>query len=143
MILIPLQSRSGVHRTANKPDNQRPKGYPSSFEAMRCASPLLLDRWASLTNHRTAVIQSITVASYPAEFVHYDAVANLNVSNPSDCHRFSELKRKLYSALAEGDEGELSIAIPKEVPIRMVPKENRGHGYRNSVFHPPLTAYRL
>jgi hypothetical protein len=79
------------------------------------------------------VIQSVTVASYPAEFVHYDAVANLNVSNPADCHRFSELKRKLYSALAEGDEGELSIAIPKEVPIRLVPKENRGHGYRDSM----------
>lgn len=86
-----------------------------------------------MTNHLPAVIQSVTVASYPADFVHYDAVANLNVSNPSDCHRFSELKRKLYSALAEGDEGELSIAIPKEVPIRLIPKESRGHGYGDSV----------
>ena len=97
------------------------------------ASSLLLHYWVSLTNDHSAVIQSVTVASYLAEFVHYDTVANLNVSNPSDCHRFSELKRKLYSALAEGDEGELSIAIPKEVPIRLVPKENRGHGYRDSV----------
>ena len=91
-----------------------------------------MHHWGTLTNHFSAAIQSVTVASYPAEFVHYDAVANLNVSNPSDCHRFSELKRKLYSALAEGDEGELSIAIPKEVPIRLVPKENRSHGYGES-----------
>ena len=96
---------------------------------MRYASPVPFQHQGTLTNRLSAVIQSVTVASYPAEFVHYDAVANLNVSNPSDCHRFSELKRKLYSALAEGDEGELSIAIPKEVPIRVVPKENRGQGY--------------
>ena len=30
----------------------------------------------------------------------------------TDVHAHPELKRKLYSALAEGDEGELSIAIP-------------------------------
>ncbi|KAG5645341.1 hypothetical protein DXG03_006403 [Asterophora parasitica] len=35
-----------------------------------------------------------------------------------DCHRHPELKRKLYSALQEGDEGELAIAIPREVPLR-------------------------
>ena len=104
------------------------------------ASPFLFHCWVSLTNYLSAVIQSVTVASYPAEFVHYDAVANLNVSNPTDCHRFSELKRKLYSALAEGDEGELSIARPKEVPIRLVPKENRGHGYRDSTSICSLTA---
>ena len=97
------------------------------------ASPPLFHHRGPLTNNLSAVIQSVTVASYPAEFVHYDAVANLNVSNPSDCHRFSELKRKLYSALAEGDEGELSIAIPKEVPIRLVPRDNRGHGYGDGV----------
>ncbi|KAG6813996.1 hypothetical protein H0H92_004489 [Tricholoma furcatifolium] len=35
-----------------------------------------------------------------------------------DCHRHPELKRKLYSALQEGDEGELAIAIPREVPLK-------------------------
>ena len=35
-----------------------------------------------------------------------------------DVHNHPELKRKLYSALQEGDEGELSIAIPKEVSLR-------------------------
>ena len=61
----------------------------------------------------------MTVASHRAEFVQYDPLANLTVSNPQDVHTHPELKRKLYSALAEGDEGELSIAIPKEVPLKV------------------------
>jgi transcription initiation factor TFIID subunit 2 len=35
-----------------------------------------------------------------------------------DCHRHPELKRRIYSALQEGDEGELAIAIPREVPLK-------------------------
>jgi transcription initiation factor TFIID subunit 2 len=35
-----------------------------------------------------------------------------------DCHRHPELKRKVYSALQESDEGELSIVIPKEVSLK-------------------------
>jgi transcription initiation factor TFIID subunit 2 len=61
----------------------------------------------------------VTVASHRAEFVQYDPLANLAISNPQDVHTHPELKRKLYSALAECDEGELSIAIPKEVPLKM------------------------
>jgi transcription initiation factor TFIID subunit 2 len=61
----------------------------------------------------------VTVASHRAEFVQYDPIANLAISNPQDVHTHPELKRKLYSALAEGDEGELSIAIPKEVPLKV------------------------
>jgi transcription initiation factor TFIID subunit 2 len=60
----------------------------------------------------------VTVASHHAEFVHHDPLANISISNPQDCHTYPELKRKLYSALAEGDEGELSIAIPKEVSLK-------------------------
>jgi transcription initiation factor TFIID subunit 2 len=37
----------------------------------------------------------------------------MSISNPQDVHTHPELKRKLYSALAEGDEGELSISIPE------------------------------
>ena len=40
------------------------------------------------------------------------------MSNAQDCHYHPELKRKTYSALAESDEGELSIAIPQEVSLR-------------------------
>ena len=61
----------------------------------------------------------MTVASHRAEFVQYDPLANLTVSTPQDVHTHPELKRKIYSALAEGDEGELSIAIPKEVPLKV------------------------
>jgi transcription initiation factor TFIID subunit 2 len=39
-------------------------------------------------------------------------------SEAHDCHKHPELKRKVYSALQESDEGDLSIAIPKEVPLR-------------------------
>jgi len=60
----------------------------------------------------------VTVASHRAEFVQYDPLENLAISSPQDVHTHPELKRKLYSALAEADEGELSIAIPKDVPLK-------------------------
>jgi transcription initiation factor TFIID subunit 2 len=65
----------------------------------------------------SAAIHSVSVASHQADFVHHDPLAHINISNPQDCHTYPELKRKIYSALAEGDEGELSIAIPKEVSL--------------------------
>ncbi|KAH9929687.1 uncharacterized protein B0H18DRAFT_995740 [Fomitopsis serialis] len=67
---------------------------------------------------RQCTIHSVTVGSHPADFVCHDPFTNLNISNPQDVHVHPELKRKVYSALAEGDEGELSIAIPKEVSLR-------------------------
>lgn len=68
--------------------------------------------------HARTDIDSVTVASHPADFVHSDPIANLSVSDATDVHHHPELKRKVYSALQEGDEGELSIAIPKEVSLR-------------------------
>lgn len=76
-------------------------------------------------------IHSVTVASHQAEFVHHDPLAHVNISTPQDCHTYPELKRKLYSALAEGDEGELSIAIPKEVSLRQ--SGHIGHSMVNGV----------
>lgn len=55
---------------------------------------------------------------YAADFIQYDPFANLSVSNPQDCHNHPELKRKVYAAYSEGDEGELSIAIPRDVSIK-------------------------
>jgi transcription initiation factor TFIID subunit 2 len=72
----------------------------------------------------SAAIHSVSVASHPADFVHHDPLAQINISNPQDCHTYPELKRKIYSALAEGDEGELSIAIPKEVSLRQTGHAN-------------------
>ncbi|KAL4070551.1 hypothetical protein J3A83DRAFT_4244024 [Scleroderma citrinum] len=69
---------------------------------------------------RQCTIHSVMVASHQADFVHNDPLANISISTPQDCHTYPELKRKIYSALAEGDEGELSIAIPKEVSLRQL-----------------------
>ncbi|TFK56505.1 hypothetical protein OE88DRAFT_1689584 [Heliocybe sulcata] len=66
---------------------------------------------------RQCYIHSVTVASYPADFIHHDPLSSLSVSDPRDIHNHPELKRKVYSALAEGDEGELSIAIPAQVRL--------------------------
>ncbi|KAG9313991.1 hypothetical protein JVU11DRAFT_4768 [Chiua virens] len=82
-------------------------------------------------------IHSVTVASHQAEFVHHDPLAHINISTPQDCHTYPELKRKLYSALAEGDEGELSIAIPKEVSLRQ--SGHGGHSMANVATPEPQT----
>jgi len=52
-----------------------------------------------------------------------------SAGEPPDCHKHAELKRKLYSAISECDEGELSIAIPKEVSLRTA-----GHFSSNGAF---------
>ena len=65
-------------------------------------------------------IESVMVASHPAEFMQYDPVSNMNVSDPTDFHIYPEVKRRFYSALAEGDEGELAIHIPHQVAIKQV-----------------------
>ncbi|KAF8204343.1 hypothetical protein K438DRAFT_1716031 [Mycena galopus ATCC 62051] len=70
---------------------------------------------------RQCTIQSVTVANLAAEFIHHDPLASLTIGAPNeplDCHRHPELKRKLYSALQESDEGELSIVIPQEVALK-------------------------
>ncbi|KAF7302593.1 Transcription initiation factor TFIID subunit 2 [Mycena chlorophos] len=72
-------------------------------------------------NSRQCTIQTVTVANQPAEFVHHDPLANISLGGPPetiDCHRHPELKRKLYTALQESEEGELAIAIPADVDIR-------------------------
>ncbi|KAI9057062.1 hypothetical protein FKP32DRAFT_1598551 [Trametes sanguinea] len=72
---------------------------------------------------RQCVVHGVTVGSFPADFVHHDPFAHLSVTNPQDVHNHPELKRRVYSALAEGDEGELSISIPREVAV--TPSGNR------------------
>ncbi|TIB11129.1 hypothetical protein E3P92_02992 [Wallemia ichthyophaga] len=53
-----------------------------------------------------------------ADFTHFDPQSNIALSERHgkdgkiDVHRHPELKRKVYSALSEGDEGELSIVLP-------------------------------
>ncbi|KAH9858258.1 hypothetical protein C2E23DRAFT_892071 [Lenzites betulinus] len=66
---------------------------------------------------RQCDIHSVTVGSFQADFVHHDPFAHLSVSNAGDVHNHPELKRRVYSALSEGDEGELSICFPQEVAV--------------------------
>jgi transcription initiation factor TFIID subunit 2 len=68
--------------------------------------------------HAHPDIHSVTVGSQQAEFTHHDPLSNINISSAQDCHNHPELKRKVYSALAECDEGELSIVIPREVQLQ-------------------------
>ena len=67
--------------------------------------------------HLSLAIHKVLVGNHHADFVHFDSLTHLTTNAPSDVHTHPELKRKLYSALADGDEGELSILIPREVVI--------------------------
>ncbi|KAL1729840.1 hypothetical protein EV714DRAFT_251135 [Schizophyllum commune] len=69
---------------------------------------------------RQCTIQKVTVGGHQAEFVHNDYIANISLQgeNCNDPHRHAELKRKVYSAYQDSDEGELSIAIPSQVSLR-------------------------
>ncbi len=61
---------------------------------------------------RQCDIHGITVGGEATDYSLMDPFTNLAPSKPDDVHSIPELKRKLYSALSEADEGELSIAIP-------------------------------
>jgi transcription initiation factor TFIID subunit 2 len=72
------------------------------------------------TDSSPTAIHNVTVNAYPTEFTHNDPLTNIHLSSedPKDCHRRPELKRNVYSAFQETDEGELSILIPREVPLK-------------------------
>ncbi|KAF8665397.1 hypothetical protein AX16_000416 [Volvariella volvacea WC 439] len=72
---------------------------------------------------RQCTIHKVLIGGHVADFVHHDSLANISMSSssnsdPQDCHRHAELKRKVYSAMAESDEGELAITIPKAVSLK-------------------------
>ncbi|KAF8079062.1 hypothetical protein FPV67DRAFT_1558205 [Lyophyllum atratum] len=88
-------------------------------------------------NSRQCTIHTVTVAGHQADFTHSDPLTNITMGLPNeaqDCHRHPELKRKLYAALQEGDEGELAIAIPREVPLKQ-----SGHLPTGAVFSEAAT----
>ncbi|KAG8708250.1 hypothetical protein FRC09_001362 [Ceratobasidium sp. 395] len=68
--------------------------------------------------HARCDIHGVSVAAAPgaestkADFVHHDPTQTVAVSDATDVHLYPELKRRLFGAAAEADEGELSIAIP-------------------------------
>ncbi|KAM6498612.1 hypothetical protein JOM56_006560 [Amanita muscaria] len=78
---------------------------------------------------RQCTIHSVTVAGHSAEFTHHDPLTHISMGSSNeaqDCHRHAELKRKIYSALQDSDEGELSIAIPREVALRQSVQSSGG-----------------
>ena len=62
----------------------------------------------------------------------YDPLTSLVSSDIADCHDHPEVKRKLYSAYAETDEGELAIPIPRQVSVKST-GGGRARGARESV----------
>jgi hypothetical protein len=71
------------------------------------------------------VIHHVTVGGIKAEAFQWDPMTNMSISNPKDGHLHPELKRRVYSAYAESDEGELSIAIPRETTLIMTEHSSR------------------
>ena len=79
-------------------------------------------------------IHKVEVAGHPADFTHHDPLTNITMGGQAeaqDCHRHPELKRKIYSALQESDEGELSISIPPEVPLKQSSHSFSGLSFNN------------
>ena len=67
----------------------------------------------------SADITSVQVGGYQVQdWVYHDPIYSFATSDITDCHRHPELKRKLYSAYAESDEGELAIPIPRQVAVK-------------------------
>jgi transcription initiation factor TFIID subunit 2 len=92
--------------------------------------------WTLYRAHNEVAVHNVTVGGHQAEFSHHDALANISMGSSSeahDCHKHPELKRKVYSALQESDEGDLSIAIPKEVPLRQT--STTGMVYNDGMTH--------
>lgn len=76
--------------------------------------------------HARCDVHAVSVAAAPgaettkADFVHHDPTQTVAVSDATDVHLYPELKRRLFGAAAEADEGELSIAIPAAFPLHPV-----------------------
>ena len=62
-------------------------------------------------------IHSVNVGAHHADFVHNDPTTSIATPELRDCHKHPQVKRKLFSALAECDEGELAISIPPQVKL--------------------------
>ncbi|KAL5494783.1 hypothetical protein ACEPAI_245 [Sanghuangporus weigelae] len=68
---------------------------------------------------RQCHISSVQVNGYNVpDWICHDPLSNVVMSDITDCHRHPEVKRKLYSSLAECDEGELAIPLPRQVHVR-------------------------
>jgi hypothetical protein len=90
-----------------------------------------------LTSPLHQAIHSVTVGGHQADFAHRDPMSNISVTGTNedapDVHKHPELKRKIYSALQESDEGELSIGIPRDVALKQATLTG-GYALRESAY---------
>lgn len=108
----------GLHGDDDHTHQQRAQDSESALQAMQYVCFI---SFSTAITQPAPAIHSVTVAGHSAEFTVQDPLSNITLGGTSeaqDCHRHAELKRKLYSAMQECDEGELSIAIPKEVTLK-------------------------
>ncbi|KAE8216640.1 hypothetical protein CF327_g222 [Tilletia walkeri] len=69
-------------------------------------------------------ITHVSVQGTSADFSYRDLLKDLTLSDPTDVHRYPELKRKLYVAASDGNGGELSIFLP--AGVRPEPIQQQG-----------------
>ena len=62
------------------------------------------------------------------DWICHDPLSNVVMSDITDCHRHPEVKRKMYSSMAESDEGELAIPLPRQVHVRRSDSRPNGDG---------------
>ncbi|THH09339.1 hypothetical protein EW145_g2091 [Phellinidium pouzarii] len=87
---------------------------------------------------RQCNISAVQVGGYNVQdWAYFDPVSNIVSSDITDCHRHPELKRKLYSAFAECDEGELAIPIPRQVSVKSSGHANGGGSRRDTATPEP------
>ena len=82
---------------------------------------------------RQCEVHSVFVSGKETDFILHDPLSNIGPSKPDDVHSFPEIKRKLFSALAEADEGELSISVPDDCLPFQVSGNSPGSGLAGSV----------
>lgn len=69
--------------------------------------------------HSLTAITAVQVAGYTVtDWAFHDPLSGVITSDLTDVHKHPELKRKIYSSLAESDEGELAIPIPRQVAVK-------------------------
>lgn len=93
---------------------------PVSYWAVR----RVIANWYSAIHRVLVTPPNPTATPIPTDFTHRDPQSHINLAENEgkdgkvDVHRHPELKRKVYSALAQGDEGELSISLPPGCIVR-------------------------
>lgn len=72
-------------------------------------------------------VSAVQVGGYAVQdWAYHDPLSNISALDINDCHRHPELKRKLYSAYAESDEGELAIPMPRQISLKTTALSGEG-----------------